>query len=127
MNTLSLSLFENFDNARVAGRRHGTWSDFADILKEPLPATLAKTELPLWALADFEHAHRNEENVYAINAWTLDVDEDPIPDAYELIHALFGLRAVCYSSSSATASQPRWRASIALSRPVSGVRCPPGP
>ncbi len=115
-----VSIFKNTANPQVAALRTGTWEAFADTFREPLPAATSKGELPLWAPADFKGGHRNIDNVTAVFALTLDVDEDPIPDAHELKRAFFGLRAVCYSSPSATASAPRWRAAVALSRPVTG-------
>ncbi len=114
-----VSIFKNTANPQVAALRTGTWETFADTFRDPLPAATSKAELPLWAPVDFgPGGHRNLSNVTAVYALTLDVDEAPIPYAEDLKHALFGLRAVCYSSPSATARAPRWRAVIALSRPV---------
>ncbi len=114
-----VSIFKNTANPQVAALRTGTWETFAETFRTPLPAATSKAELPLWAPVDFgPGGHRNLANVTAVHALTLDVDEAPIPWAEDLKQALFGLRAVCYSSPSATAKAPRWRAVIALSRPV---------
>lgn len=112
-----VSIFRSFCEPLVAAARAGSWESFVESLRTPLEADIPKKDLPLWSPAQFDGA-RSIETVHDIWAHVLDVDEAPIPDAAALREALTGIRSVCYSSSSATAESPRWRAALALSRPV---------
>jgi hypothetical protein len=118
-----VSLFHNTCDPVVVSTSEGEWRDLANGFQHARPNTTPKGDLPLWAPAIFD-GPRAVENVTRVCVLVLDVDEDPIPDAYELIHALFGLSAACYSSSSATAAAPRWRVAIELSRPVTAAEYP---
>lgn len=125
MNSITVSLFRNTSDAYVAGLRKGSWESFSASFREPLARSTAKADLPLWAPADFgPDGHRSVEGVEAVHALVLDVDEAPIPDSWELVRALAGLRCVVYSSSSAKELAPRWRVAIDLSRAVTAEEYP---
>ncbi len=135
-----LSLFGHVAEP-IAGRLlEGDWSNFVDGFREPLPASVPKDCLPLWSPVRFHFdpaedleselhcdtrcSHRCVEDVTTVHALTLDVDEDPIPCLDELHAAFHGRRVVVHTSSSATATAPRWRAAMALSRPVTADEYP---
>lgn len=117
---LTLSLIAPHAMGDVAGVRAGDWPSFVDGLRAPLPATIAKADLPLVSPATFTGGERCAAAVERVFALGLDIDEAPIPSRAELAAALAAHQAVVYSTSSATAAAPRWRAFVALSRPVTG-------
>jgi hypothetical protein len=116
-----VSLFPNDRDPDVAAEGEHTWEDFVSSLSQPRDASVAKRQLPLWSPARFRAGYRRRENVIDVSLLVLDVDEDPVPDRAALEREFSSyrpLRVVAHSSSRATATAPRWRVAIALSRPV---------
>ena len=116
---VAISLFERADDPLVLEVQEDEWPGLVDAFRVPRPPTTPKRALPLWSPATFRNGHRKKENVEQVSLIVLDVDEDPVPDSVALRSALAGVQAVVHSSSSASTTAPRWRAAVALSRPVS--------
>ena len=114
------SLFTDARTPQAAGRREGTFDQFASAFYNPLEASTPKADLPLWSPATFHDDYRDSDNVEAVHALAFDVDEAPIPNRATLETEMTGIRAIAHTSSSSTAAAPRWRLVVALDRAITG-------
>jgi hypothetical protein len=113
------SVFRSANAPDVVQAVEEDWSAFVAGFAKPAPETIPKAELPLWSPARFDPPYRLKANVVGVYALGFDVDENPVPTADALRAGLAPYLAAAHSSSRATATTSRWRAFIALSRPVS--------
>jgi hypothetical protein len=103
-----------------------TWRELAQMLARPAqcPPDVDDPELPGWAPVELRDDYREKENVIAVHALSLDFDKFA-PSVDRILGACGRRRMLVHSTRRYLPGAPRFRAVLAVSRPMTGSEYEP--